>query len=169
MQIKEIFQSIQGEGSRVGLECTFIRTVGCNLACDFCDTDFSGSGFKLQDFSYKTKWIWLTGGEPLLQPDVKEVVEKLQSNGHKIAVETNGTLPLPCKFDHVCLSPKIKNPKVTECDDLKVIVPSYNPDDFEHIKAKNYFVQIEHGTALPKTIPLGWRISIQHHKLWGVK
>ena len=81
---RAIFQSIQGEGSRVGLECTFIRTVGCNLACDFCDTDFfweriQTSGF----FSTKAKWIWLTGGEPLLQPDVKEVVEKLQSNGHK--------------------------------------------------------------------------------------
>ncbi len=102
LRICEIFTSIQGEGSHAGLPFFFIRLTGCNLRCSYCDTTFAyGGGFKLSVDELIDKWleskirfVLITGGEPLLQPPVYELMERLLSKGAKCLLETNGTILL---------------------------------------------------------------------------
>jgi len=101
LNISEIFYSIQGEGSRAGLPCVFIRLQGCNLRCSWCDTPYAleiKQQEKLMSFGeiiseveqYKCNFIEFTGGEPLQQPDVIELINYFSSLGKIVAIETNG-------------------------------------------------------------------------------
>ncbi len=103
--------------------------------------------------------------------DVKPWVEAWRRLGKRVAVETNGCYKIPTRFDHISLSPKVKakDIKLTECTDLKVVIPAYKPEEYDSIRAINRFVQPEYGTDIPKSLPDGWRLSMQNHKLWGVK
>lgn len=102
-KISEIFDSIQGEGPYIGYRQIFIRFCGCNLLCDYCDTEFNkGDEYtvialidKLKSFDLKDiHSVSLTGGEPLLQYEfLKEFLPKLKELGLKVYLETNGTLP----------------------------------------------------------------------------
>ncbi len=102
MTIIEMFKSIQGESSYAGLPCFFIRTSGCNLRCRWCDTAYAYSGGSELDCSTILKivrdsnldLVEITGGEPLLQTDLSEVVSMLISEGFKVLVETNGSLDI---------------------------------------------------------------------------
>jgi len=115
-QIAEIFESIQGEGPWQGRWCTFIRFAGCNLACDFCDTDHGTTHVMYEEdlVQYVAKTspdaIVLTGGEPCLQIN-RPLIIKLQMipSYPEIAVETNGTRYTDAlsAVDHITLSPKL--------------------------------------------------------------
>lgn len=104
-KIAEIFDSIQGEGPYIGYRQLFIRFCGCNLLCDYCDTEFDkGEQYTPLELLEKVKTfdlkhfhsISLTGGEPLLQYEfLKEFLPLLKETGTKIYLETNGTLPNP--------------------------------------------------------------------------
>jgi len=102
MKINEIFHSIQGEGKNVGLPTIFVRTTGCNLRCRYCDTTYAyyeGKEMELQDIMKEMKkWncrrICLTGGEPLLQPEMPELVDMLIYDGYEINIETNGSIDI---------------------------------------------------------------------------
>lgn len=104
MVINEIFYSIQGESTYSGLPCIFIRTAGCNLRCDWCDTDYSlkdndGTEMSLDDIlrdikKYDCNLVEITGGEPLKQDDTKLLATKLIQNGFEVLMETNGTYSL---------------------------------------------------------------------------
>ena len=102
--IVEIFLSIEGEGVRSGKLCTFIRTAGCNLRCSYCDTAYS---FNVADAKQMTveeiceqvkelgcKTITITGGEPLLQGEMNELVQKLLDQRCDINIETNGSIDI---------------------------------------------------------------------------
>ncbi|HPB59727.1 MAG TPA: 7-carboxy-7-deazaguanine synthase QueE, partial [Candidatus Saccharicenans sp.] len=117
LRINEIFFSAEGEGGRQGQPTIFLRLSGCNLRCDFCDTRYAWEegqeinqetilskivGFRKK---YKTDWISITGGEPLVQ-DIKPLVEKLKQAGFKIQIETNGTKPITFEVDWLTVSPK---------------------------------------------------------------
>lgn len=108
--VVEIFNSIQGEGIRLGTPCTFIRLAHCNLSCPWCDTDFSKfhmmSVKEILKFPFR-KNIVFTGGEPMLQ-DLWDVAKSLHESEKQciIAVETNGTLPTPKWIHWVAASPK---------------------------------------------------------------
>lgn len=111
-RINEIFYSLQGEGWHTGRAAVFIRFSGCNLRCPFCDTDFKAyRQMSIDDITDAIRqwkacaFVVLTGGEPSLQVD-DELVEALHHEGFYIAVETNGTHPLPQAVDWVTLSPK---------------------------------------------------------------
>ena len=112
-KVTEIFKSIQGEGSLVGTVMTFVRFQGCNLACNFCDTDFShGTEMTVGEIlgEIKSDWVCLTGGEPLMQTGQWDdpLMDALYARRHKIALETNGTIRLSHHgFSHVCMSPKV--------------------------------------------------------------
>ena len=151
-RIKEMFYSLQGEGTHVGRPAVFCRFAGCNLwsgreedragaRCNFCDTDFVGidgdGGGKFaaaEDVARAAAALWpesdtgqrftvLTGGEPLLQVD-RELVEELKRARFFVAVETNGTIVPPSNLDWVCVSPKAGAPlEVLTGDELKVVVP----------------------------------------------
>jgi 7-carboxy-7-deazaguanine synthase len=104
MQITEIFKSIQGEGTRAGLPCIFVRLTGCNLRCTWCDTAYAFHGGKRQtvdevlarvdalagDGAGRISLVEITGGEPLLQPETPALAEKLLAGGYTVMVETSG-------------------------------------------------------------------------------
>ena len=104
-KIAEIFDSIQGEGSYIGYRQLFIRFCGCNLLCDYCDTEFDkGEQYSLESLLEKVKTfnlqaihsVSLTGGEPLLHYEfLREFLPELKNLNLKIYLETNGTLPKP--------------------------------------------------------------------------
>lgn len=111
-KINEIFYSLQGEGHHTGVPSVFVRFSGCNLKCPFCDTRHEeGSMMADEDIiaeirRYPARWIILTGGEPSLHID-EDFIEKLKTGtGKLIAIETNGTHPLPKGIDWVTVSPK---------------------------------------------------------------
>ena len=103
MKISEIFYSIQGESSYSGLPCVFVRTSGCNLKCSYCDTQYADQvNFTLtpqevlsavNSFNHLTL-VEITGGEPLLQEDIYELIEIFHHHNFDILLETNGSLPL---------------------------------------------------------------------------
>lgn len=119
--VVEMFDSIQGEGSMMGMKVTFIRFKGCNLACPWCDTkeawdsSLVGIPASAQNFKNMTvaeivkqckcKMIVLTGGEPGIH-DLKPLVEALHAAGRYICIETNGTLPTAEGIDWIVASPK---------------------------------------------------------------
>lgn len=104
LSVSEIFTSIQGETSYVGLPCTFVRLFGCNLSCAWCDTEYAREGeIEHMDVeavwreatSYGARLVCITGGEPLLQGEaVYVLLNRLLDAGHTVLLETNGTLDL---------------------------------------------------------------------------
>jgi 7-carboxy-7-deazaguanine synthase len=98
MRISEIYQSIQGESSFAGLPCIFIRTTGCDLRCSWCDTEFSFTGGQSMTVDeilcaiapYPCKLVELTGGEPLLQPDLPALAQQLLAQNYTVLIETGG-------------------------------------------------------------------------------
>src|SRR5690348_5096139 len=110
MVITEIFKSIQGEGTRAGLPCIFVRLTGCNLRCTWCDTAYAFHGGKkmsveevaarvdqlaarqesLQGANTAVRLVELTGGEPLLQEEIYPLAEKLLAAGYTVMIETSG-------------------------------------------------------------------------------
>jgi len=120
MRIAEIFHSIQGEGLLAGVPSVFIRTSGCNLRCDWCDTPYAswkpeGPEMSVSEILKEiSEWncshIVLTGGEPMIAPDLAELAGALKKQIKHITIETAGTiLPngIPC--DLASLSPKLSN------------------------------------------------------------
>jgi 7-carboxy-7-deazaguanine synthase len=104
MVIIEIFKSIQGESTRAGLPCIFVRLAGCNLRCVWCDTAYAFHGGMKHsvddvldrvrslsgDPGRKTSLVEITGGEPLLQPETPELARKLLASGYTVMIETSG-------------------------------------------------------------------------------
>ena len=111
-KINEIFYSLQGEGHHEGYPSVFVRFSGCNLNCAFCDTKHQ-DGIYMDDDSiirainlYKADWVVLTGGEPSMFIDDEFIHLLKRATGKKIAIETNGTYPVPEAIDWVTVSPK---------------------------------------------------------------
>jgi len=102
LRVSEIFASIQGETSYVGLPFAFVRLTGCNLRCRYCDTTYAyddGEEFPLGEVVSRVTFfniprVTVTGGEPLLQEETPALVSTLLDLGHTVLVETNGTVPL---------------------------------------------------------------------------
>lgn len=121
--IHEIYQSVQGESTFAGLPCTFIRTTGCNLRCSWCDTPqaFYG-GTRLsratvldQALSFGTRLVELTGGEPLLQPEVRPLMAELCDAGRTVLVETSGEQDVAGIDERVHIIMDLKAPASGEC------------------------------------------------------
>lgn len=103
-KVNEIFSSIDGEGIRTGLSAVFIRLYGCNLNCSYCDTRYSceNNEYTLMSLmnilekvlSYGVPRVTLTGGEPLIQPGVKDLINSLLANDIEVNIETNGAVDL---------------------------------------------------------------------------
>lgn len=120
LEVKSIFKTIQGEGTFVGVPAIFVRLGGCNLACEFCDTEFENFDLvaindilaKISKLSLNFKneqsvsLVVITGGEPMRQP-IELLCQKLLEQGFNIQIETNGTLfrSLPAEVSIIC-SPK---------------------------------------------------------------
>jgi 7-carboxy-7-deazaguanine synthase len=119
MRISEIFHSVQGEGMLVGMPSVFVRTSGCNLRCSFCDTPYTswkpeGETVTIdviieQVKRYGCKYVVVTGGEPLISPDIEGLCRELHENRFHITVETAATVYKPIAADLISLSPKLSN------------------------------------------------------------
>ena len=119
MKVCEAFRSLQGEGKKIGVPTYFIRAVGCNLKCSWCDTQYAtsekGEDMSVDEIMELVKDdsdICLTGGEPLLQPDAIELIGKLAKAGKTVVIETNGSISLKDvpDSDNIIISMDIKCP-----------------------------------------------------------
>lgn len=119
MRIAEVFHSIQGEGEFAGTPSVFVRTTGCNLRCWFCDTPYTSFRAEgpIRDWqsvlsevlAVDCQHVVLTGGEPLLQPEIVPLAEGLRRAGRVVTVETAGTVFRPIEADLMSISPKLSN------------------------------------------------------------
>ena len=116
MRISEIFHSIQGEGTLVGVPSVFVRTSGCNLRCTWCDTPYTSwqpegeersvSSIVDEVAAYGAKHVVITGGEPMIAPQIEELTERLAQH---ITIETAGTVDAHVRCDLMSISPKLAN------------------------------------------------------------
>lgn len=119
MNIAEIFQSIQGEGKLAGVPSVFVRTSGCNLRCVWCDspyTSWSPEGDSMsvgqiveQIARYECRHVVLTGGEPMIAPDVGDLTRQIRQAGHHLTIETAATVWADVECDLASISPKLAN------------------------------------------------------------
>jgi 7-carboxy-7-deazaguanine synthase len=119
MRIAEIYSSVQGEGLLTGTPSTFVRTSGCNLRCEYCDTPFTSWHPEGDDLSLEQIWaevssrepthVVLTGGEPMLFAELVPLCALLHEAGLHITIETAGTLFQPLHCDLMSISPKLSN------------------------------------------------------------
>jgi 7-carboxy-7-deazaguanine synthase len=119
LKIAELFYSVQGEGSLVGVPSIFVRTSGCNLRCAWCDTPYTswkpeGAELSLDRIvdevqAHAAKHVVITGGEPMIAPEIIPLTERLRELGLHITVETAGTVFQPVACDLMSISPKLAN------------------------------------------------------------
>jgi 7-carboxy-7-deazaguanine synthase len=116
VKISEIFHSIQGEGTLVGVPSVFVRTSGCNLRCTWCDTPYTSwqpegeersvSSIVDEVAGYGARHVVITGGEPMIAPEIEELTERLTQH---ITIETAGTVEANVRCDLMSISPKLAN------------------------------------------------------------
>ena len=204
--VKETYTTLQGEGAHTGRVAVFCRFAGCNLwsgreqdrataHCRFCDTDFVGTdGAGGGKFPQATaladhianhwrgggrRYVVFTGGEPTLQLDVP-LIQACHARGFEVAIETNGTRPVPDGVDWICVSPK-PGPTLVQVtgDELKLVFrqPEQPPERFQNLQFTHFFLQPMDGprraahTADAVAYCLAhpqWRLSLQTHKLVGI-
>jgi 7-carboxy-7-deazaguanine synthase len=124
--ISEIFYSVQGEGSLVGVPSIFIRTSGCNLRCSWCDTPYAswqpeGEELSIEEIAeriaaYPASHVVVTGGEPMIAPSLGDLSRQLRSMGLHITIETAGTVFAEVECDLMSISPKLANSTPHERD-----------------------------------------------------
>ena len=122
LRITEIFYSLQGESTTVGLPTVFVRLTGCPLRCQYCDTAYAFQGGQrkaLPDImaeisKYQTKHVTITGGEPLAQLDCLLLMEKLCDRGHQVSIETSGALEIANIDPRVMIVMDLKTPASKE-------------------------------------------------------
>lgn len=122
LRVNEIFHSIQGEGTRAGLPCTFVRLTGCHLRCTYCDTEYAfyeGEWLSLSQIMERVErfscpTVEITGGEPLLQPAVYPLMEQLLARGMTVLLETSGGLSIARVDPRVIRIVDVKTPSSGE-------------------------------------------------------
>ena len=201
MKVREIFKSIQGESTWAGLPCALVRLTGCNLACAYCDTAYAregGTEMPLDEVmaavdALGIELVELTGGEPLLNPDAPALVRALIDRGHKVLIETNGSLDIGGIDERAVIIMDIKSPSSgmserMRMDNIELLKPSdevkfvlSNRADYEwsrafidiHMKGSAYTVLFSpaYGALDPAAL-VGWimedkldvRLNLQLHK-----
>ena len=214
-KLKETFLTLQGEGARAGRLSVFLRFAGCNnwsgreqdrstaLAdCGrWCDTQFvgtdgeGGGDFEREALIERVRALWpspdhppyvvLTGGEPALQID-PPLIQALRAIGAEIAIETNGSLPLPPGIDRICVRPKrlmggeLQPLAVTKGHEIKLVLPQpgLEPDRLESLAFEHWTVQPMDGPNRAQALQAcldwihahpRWRLSVQTHKVLGLR
>jgi len=209
-RVKEIFYTLQGEGGQAGRPAVFCRFTSCNLwtgqekdrhraICRFCDTDFVGTDgpgggrfATATDLAAAVSKVWTgathsrarpyvvcTGGEPLLQLDA-QAVAAMHAESFEVAVETNGTLPVPDGVDWVCVSPKAGTILATRSGtELKLVYPQPEapPELFDLLDFERFLLQPMDGPDREANTRAAiaycldhpqWRLGIQTHKYVGI-
>ncbi len=189
LQLAEIFYSVQGEGAFTGTPAVFVRLAGCNLSCDFCDTDYSLKFFasvdevvsRVREIGGDCPMVVLTGGEPLAQRETLDLIAALRRDGRRVHIESNGTMYTELPEDvWLCVSPKerVDERMIGRANELKLIVDGRVPEEWlaranerqvlllqpEGNKPKNVALALDYIKANPQRL----RLSLQTHKFIGV-
>lgn len=207
LRIHEIYRSIQGESTRAGWPCTFVRTAGCDLRCVWCDEPdalvadasarLSIDQVVARVVDHSTRLVEVTGGEPLLQRGVPELVARLLDAGHEVLVETGGHRDISELDPRCCVILDVKPPgsgmvahndpenlkRLRPGDEVKYVIA--DRDDYlwarqhvrEHALESRFAVHFSpvHGSLDPAAL-VGWvladrlgvRTNLQLHKyVWG--
>ena len=207
LKIYEIFHSLQGETSRIGLPTVFVRLTGCPMRCTYCDTEyaFSGGGnMQIAEIlakvaSFETKYVTVTGGEPLAQKECYNLLQALCDANYSVSLETSGAMDIAPVDARVSIILDIKTPASNEeknmlwsnvnhikiKDEIKFVL--CNRDDYDWAKAKITELKLSEKCPIlfsPSYHDLsaetlaGWiladklsvRMQVQLHKiLWGEK
>ena len=199
LPIVETFHSVQGEGAWMGANAFFIRLAGCDVGCPWCDTKISWNVKKhphmaiadlvMTALNAKPAIVVITGGEPLMH-DLSELTRQLKAQGLRVHLETSGSHPFSGDFDWVTFSPKqFKQPHdsiYAQVSELKVVIKDESDLIFAEQQAARVapnvganilqYLQAEWETFSSKDLVLqyvlshpDWRVSIQTHKLLGVR
>ncbi len=118
LTIYEIYASVQGESTHVGRPCVFVRLTACNLRCVWCDTPYAFTGGKKMSHDeivadvarHQCRLVEITGGEPLVQPDVHDLMARLVAEGYEVMLETGGHMPIDDVPDEVVTILDVKCP-----------------------------------------------------------
>lgn len=190
LQLAEIFYSVQGEGTWTGTPSVFVRLAGCNLACDFCDTDYALKFFagvdqvvaRVRELGGDCPMVILTGGEPLAQAETSALIAALQADGRRVHIESNGTIFTELPADvWLTVSPKERvDPRMAaRADEAKLIVDGRIPE--EHLRLfngkptillqpeGNKPANIALAVDYAKLHPQRFRLSLQTHKYIGAR
>ena len=170
LNISEIFYSIQGEGTRAGLPCVFVRLQGCNLRCVWCDTPYALEIKQIEQImtfqeilerinSFNCNFIEFTGGEPLVQSNSIDLMNYLIENGYTVAIETSGSklidklhpeiikiLDIKCPASNMSKFNKIENLKyLNKKDEIKFVISDHGDFDWamDYISRNNTFAITE--------------------------
>lgn len=207
LKIHEIFYSIQGESSRIGLPTVFVRLTGCPMRCVYCDTAYAFSGgtnLEIADIlakvaTYGTKYVTVTGGEPLAQKDCHVLLKDLCDAGYSVSLETGGAIDISLVDKRVSVILDVKTPgsgevknnlwgnlahlkksdevkfvlcSRTDYDWAKEILASHEIADKCHVLFSPVYSQVS-PTELAEWVladKLPVRMQLQLHKiLWGEK
>jgi 7-carboxy-7-deazaguanine synthase len=180
LRVNEIFYSIQGEGSRAGERCVFVRMTGCGLRCTYCDTEYAfyeGEDNPIADVlaqveSYDCKLVELTGGEPLEQEGVYFLIDELLGRGYDVMIETGGHVDISRVDKRVKRIVDLKTPtsgmvkrnryenidELTKHDEVKFVIGSREDYEWSREKVWKYDLPNKVGTTLfsgvHNTLPL---------------
>jgi len=193
MRVNEIFYSLQGEGYFTGTAATFVRLSGCNLACDFCDTEYNSfenmteEEILQQVIQYPSKHVVITGGEPTLQL-TRSLLELLHEANKYVQIETNGTMPLQDGLDElidwITLSPKQAQVRIQNFHELKVVYEGQDMQQYADLMSRSGIrlslqpcdrgdevtnvKNVAQTMAYVQSHPQ-WRLSLQTHKILSIR
>lgn len=203
LRITEIFHSLQGEARTVGFPTVFVRLTGCPLRCQYCDTSYAFSGGELrtipeilsQAAEFKARFVTVTGGEPLAQPECLPLLTALCDAGYSVSLETSGALDISSVDGRVSVVMDLKTPDSGEChrnlyanvdhlkplDQVKFVICSRNDYQWARLKLDEFSLagrvddvlfSPSHGQVSPTELAewiledrLPVRFQIQLHKL----
>jgi 7-carboxy-7-deazaguanine synthase len=203
LRITEIFHSLQGEARTVGFPTVFVRLTGCPLRCQYCDTSYAFSGGELRTISeilsqvaeFKARFVTVTGGEPLAQPECLPLLTALCDAGYSVSLETSGALDISAVDGRASVVMDLKTPDSGEChrnlyanvdylkplDQVKFVICSRNDYQWARLKLDEFHLagrvddvlfSPSHGQVSPTELAewiledrLPVRFQIQLHKL----
>lgn len=128
LRITELFHSIQGESTTIGLPTVFIRLTGCPLRCQYCDTAYAFTGGQMttienilaQTATFNCQHVCVTGGEPLAQPNCIDLLKQLCDEGYTVSIETSGARDISLIDSRVMIVMDLKTPDSNECEKNKL-------------------------------------------------
>ncbi|MDU8628496.1 7-carboxy-7-deazaguanine synthase QueE [Pseudomonas syringae group sp. 243L2] len=180
LRITEIFHSLQGETRTAGLPTVFVRLTGCPLRCQYCDSAYAFSGGTIQTLddivgqvaAYRPRYVCVTGGEPLAQPNAIPLLKRLCDAGYEVSLETSGALDISAVDPRVSRVVDLKTPGskevsrnryenielLTRNDQVKFVICSREDYDWAVSKLIQYGLEHRAGEVL---------FSASHHELKG--